>query len=217
MNFKYIFFDLDGTLTDPYEGLSTSVIYALSRLGIIEKDLSKINRFIGPPLVVSFMEFYGLTREKAEMAIGYYREVYAETGIYQNRVYEGIEALLEKLKNQGRTICMATSKPTVYANIVAKHFKLDDYFEHVEGAPLNHSDIDKAVLIENIIEKYSIKNKNECVMIGDRCFDINAAKKAGIASIGITYGYGDAKELQEAGADYIISSAEQLNRFFDTV
>ncbi len=210
LRYEYIFFDLDGTLTDPKEGLARAVIYSLGKLGIIENELSKIDRFIGPPLVVSYMEYYDLSRADAEKAVEYYREVYSVSGVYENRLYDGIALLLQKLQAAGAKLFVATSKPDKFANIVLEHFQIRNYFSDVSAVTASQSEKPKSQLITDMFLKHQIKDKSKAIMVGDRKFDIEAAKIAGIDSIGVLFGYGSRAELVEAGADYIAQDAQQI-------
>ena len=129
MKYSYVLFDLDGTLTDPGEGITNSVMYALNKLGIAESDRAKLYKFIGPPLVDSFKEFYGFSDEKAWQGVELYREYFGDKGIYENRVYEGMYKVLDELKANGVRLYVATSKPTFYTNKILDKFNLTKYFD----------------------------------------------------------------------------------------
>ncbi len=209
-NKEYIFFDLDGTLTEPAEGITNSVAFALRKFGIEIKNRAELQKFIGPPLIDSFMEFYGFTREKAEKAVEYYREFYRETGIYQNRVYEGIPALLNLLCEKDKKIILATSKPEKFANQILEHFDLSKYFHLVIGATMDEKRSRKDEVLAYAIEKSGISDISSAVMIGDRKFDIEAAHKYGMEAVGVLFGYGTIEELKAAGADYIAATPNEL-------
>ncbi len=209
-NKEYIFFDLDGTLTEPAEGITNSVAFALRKFGIEIKTRAELQKFIGPPLIDSFMEFYGFTREKAEKAVEYYREFYRETGIYQNRVYEGIPALLNLLCEKDKKIILATSKPEKFANQILEHFDLSKYFHLVIGATMDEKRSRKDEVLAYAIEKSGISDISSAVMIGDRKFDIEAAHKYGMEAVGVLFGYGTIEELKAAGADYIAATPNEL-------
>lgn len=209
-NKEYIFFDLDGTLTEPAEGITNSVAFALRKFGIEIKTRAELQKFIGPPLIDSFMEFYGFTREKAEKAVEYYREFYRETGIYQNRVYEGIPALLNLLCEKDKKIILATSKPEKFANQILEHFGLTKYFHLVVGATMDEKRSRKDEVLAYAIEKSGISDISSAVMIGDRKFDIEAAHKYGMEAVGVLFGYGTIEELKAAGADYIAATPNEL-------
>lgn len=208
--YQYILFDLDGTLTDPKEGITKSVAYALRAFGIETEDLDTLCRFIGPPLKNSFMDFYGLSSEEAELAVEKYREYFAPTGIFQNKVYEGVEKMLQHLQAGGKTIILATSKPTVYAKQILEHFRLDAYFNHVIGSELDGRRTKKGEVIACALEIAGIKDCTEAVMIGDRMHDVIGAKENNLDCIGVLYGYGDRRELEESGADCIAETVEEL-------
>ncbi len=211
MRYKYIFFDLDGTLTDPWEGITNCVKYALLHFGIRETDHSKLMRFIGPPLVDSFMEYYGFDREKSLMAVEKYRERFSAVGLFENRVYDGVYDLLQKLTDCSRTLVLATSKPKIYADRIMAKYRLRPYFKLVCGSELDGTRNDKAEVIEYAIEKLGCPRES-VVMVGDRRQDIIGAKKCSIASCGVRFGYAEDGELEEAGADMIAEDMDDLLR-----
>ncbi len=205
---KYILFDLDGTLTDPKEGITKSVSYALEKFNI-QADLDSLVDFIGPPLKFSFMEYYNFPEEKAIQAIEYYRERFSLVGIYENKIYDGIIETLKKLVQNNKVMAVATSKPTIYAKQICEDLKLVEYFQYIVGTELNQHSSDKKDIINEAIKQLGC-SKNEVIMVGDRKFDILGAKACGISCIGVTYGYGAPNELSDAGADYIIDKPTQL-------
>lgn len=209
-DYKYILFDLDGTLTDPAEGITNSVAHALKKFGIENTDRTKLYKFIGPPLLDSFMEYYGFSQEKAQTAIDYYREYFRDTGIYENRVYDGIENMLETLKKSGKEIILATSKPEPFAREILRHFGLDKYFLFAAGSNLDGSRCAKAEVIAYALESAGIADKSEAIMVGDRKHDIIGAQKTGLDSIGVLFGYGSREELEQAGATFIAETVEEL-------
>lgn len=208
--YKYIFFDLDGTLTDPGEGITKSVEYALNKYGIQVEDRTSLYKFIGPPLNDSFSEFYGFDEEKAIEAVSFYREYFGVTGLFENEVYDGIVSVLETLRERGLHLLVATSKPEEYSVRILEKFDLIKYFDFVCGATMSGSRVKKADIIAYALESAGVKDKSEVLMVGDRHHDIDGAKINGLASMGVTYGYGDRAELEEAGADYIIDSPEEI-------
>lgn len=209
---QYLLFDLDGTLTDPMVGITSSVQYALEKFGIHVRYLKELIPFIGPPLAESFQKFYGFSKEDAEKAIQYYREYYAPKGIFENEVYEGIPEMLAHLTEAGFTLLVATSKPTVFARKVLKHFGMKDYFSFVGGSELDGSRTKKAEVISYILKTCGIEAK-EAIMIGDRRHDIEGGKACGLESVGVLYGYGTEQELTEAGADHIIRTVAELEDY----
>ncbi len=210
MSYDYILFDLDGTLTDPGVGLTKAVEYALSKFNIEVENLSDLYKFIGPPLWDSFQDFYGFSVEDSKKAVEYYREYYGVKGIYENEVYKGIEDLLKSLKNKGKTLIVATSKPEVYAKIVLEHFNLDKYFDFIAGSNFDGTRVKKDEVIQYAVDSCKISDLSKAIMIGDRMHDINGAKKVGLDSIGVLYGYGDRVELESAGAKYIAETVEDI-------
>lgn len=208
--FQSILFDLDGTLTDAAPGITNSVKYALSKFGIDETDDNKLRKFLGPPLISSFMEFYGFSKEKAQKAVEYYREYFVPHGIFENEVYSGIPKLLQKLKAAGKTLIIATSKPETFAVQIAEHFEIDSYFDLIAGSNLDNTRSKKAQVIEYALETLGILDRAHAVMIGDREHDIKGAKKTGLRSIGVLYGYASPGELENAGADFTANSPEEL-------
>lgn len=208
---KYILFDLDGTIIDPKIGITSSVAYALEKFNIHVENLDNLCKFIGPPLKDSFIDFYDFSEEDAEKAILYYRERFQEKGIYENFVYENFEKLLINLKNQGKTILIATSKPTVFAEKILEHFDLRKYFDFVGGSNFDGTRSNKAEVIFHVLKENSIEDLSNAIMVGDRKHDIIGAKKAGLQSIGVLYGYGNYEELTASGADYIVKDVEELS------
>lgn len=212
MNSKeYVLFDLDGTLTDSSIGIVNSVVYALKKFGIEETDLLKLKKFIGPPLIDSFMEYYGFSKEKAAMAVRYYREYYSVKGIFENRLYDGIKELLEKLYEENKKIILATSKPESFANEILRYFGIDKYFYFVGGATMDESRTEKEEVLEYIINKCNINPQN-AVMIGDRKYDILGAHTFNIEAIGVLFGFGSKYELEKANADYIAKTVYDLRK-----
>ena len=208
--FDYIFFDLDGTLTDPAFGITSACAYALNKFGIKVDDLSTLNKHIGPPLHYSFMDFYGFSYDQATDAVKYYREYYSTKGLYQNVVYNGTVDMLKALKNAQKTLVVATSKPTLYTNKILNHFGLDGYFTLVSGAGFTPESAKKPLIIESAIKALNVSDKSKIIMIGDREHDILGARENGIDSIGVLYGYGDLLELQKAGATYIAKNQKEI-------
>ena len=209
MKYKYILFDLDGTLTDPGEGITNSVAYSLKKFGIEVEDKTELYKFIGPPLVDSFKEFYGFSDDKAWQGVEYYREYFADKGIFENKVYKDITKVLETLRNKGYHLIIATSKPTKYAVKILEEFNLAGYFDFVSGSDMNEKNSNKSEIIRYALTMNNIAPE-EAVMIGDRKYDIIGAKANGVHSIGVLYGYGDMQELQMACADDIAQTVEMI-------
>lgn len=214
MPYLNVLFDLDGTLTDPKVGITKSVQYALSHWGIKVEDPDTLIPYIGPPLVNSFREIHSFSERDSVLAVEKYREYFQDRGIYENELYAGIKELLEALTEQGRRLIVATSKPTVFALEVLKHFGIDAYFEYVCGSHLDGTLSDKAEIIAAVIEKFSL-HKEESIMIGDRKHDIIGAQKNGIDSIAAGYGYGSEEELTAIRPTYHVQTVQELKAFFD--
>ena len=210
MAYNIFLFDLDGTLTDSSLGITNSVIYALKKYGITVEDRRSLYRFIGPPLTDSFRDFYGFSEEKALEAVGFYREYYRDKGIFENRVYEGMEETLKELKNRGKRLIVATSKPEPFARRIIDHFGLAPYFEYVAGMELDGGRGTKAEVIAYALRACGIEDRSGAVMVGDREHDVAGARKEGLPCIGVLYGFGSREELEKAGAERIISRPEEL-------
>ena len=209
--YKNLFFDLDGTLTDSGEGITNSVKHALKYFNIEVKDKAELKKFVGPPLGESFKNFYNLNEEEVQLAIEKYREYFKEKGIFENRVYEGIEDLLEKLCEDGKKIFLATSKPEIFARQILKYFNLEKYFTYIKGASMDLSISKKAQIVEIVINENNLKLE-ETIMIGDRREDVFGASENHIDSIGVLYGYGDYEELSKAEATYIVKDVKELSK-----
>jgi len=208
--YDIILFDLDGTLTDPKPGITKSVQYALGKMGIVEEDLEKLTTFIGPPLTTSFKEFYSMNDDEANQALQYYRERFSTVGLYENAVYAGMKELLETLQNQGKTMFVATSKPTIFSIKILEHFGLIDYFKAVIGSELDGTRVEKDEVIEFLLSEIADYDPRKIIMVGDRKFDILGAQKNGIDVIGVAYGYGSYAELKTAKPNYIVGTISEL-------
>ena len=211
-NFDTLLFDLDGTLTDSTEGIVRCLEYALERMDFdIPEDT---NKFLGPPLYRSFAEFCGMNEEQVNEAVRIFRERYSTVGLFENRVYEGVPEMLKRLRDGGKRIMVATSKPEVYAVRIFDRFGLSQFFEIVGGANINGTRNDKDEVIEYVLEKAGISDRSSVLMIGDRRQDVIGAHKTGLKCMGILWGFGSIEELTEAGADFIaetpIKAADML-------
>jgi len=213
MNYKYILFDLDGTLIDSKAGILSAAIFALDKMGVPATQIVNLERMIGPPLKYSLKEFFSLSDEFADKAVEYYREYYRDKSLFDCEVYEGIAQLLEMLKNDGYILAIATSKPTVYAKKILEHTGLAKYFDAIEGASLDDSHSNKSQIITRVCEVLNIYNPSQAIMIGDRSYDIKGASSIDMESIGVLYGYGSLEEFQEAGASYVVNSVKELGQF----
>ncbi len=203
-----VLFDLDGTLTDPFEGITNSIVHALRYFGIEVADRRELACFIGPPLVESFRLRFGFSEAEACRAVAHYREYYAARGIFENTVYDGIPQLLDALKAAGRRLILATSKPEVFAERILAHFSLTQ-FDVVAGATLDSSRVEKADVIAYALEKAGI-GAEHAVMVGDRKHDVLGARANEIPCVGVLYGYGSREELTAAGAAALARSPQAL-------
>lgn len=211
--YQNILFDLDGTLTNPEMGITTCVMHALEKFNIKVEDRKELHPFIGPPLSYSFQTYYGLSEADTELAIQYYRERFSTMGLFENEVYDGVENLLASLKESGKKLVVATSKPEKFAIQILKHFGLYKYFDFVAGATMDGSRGEKADVIRYAIEMSEIEDKEKTIMIGDTKYDILGAKENGLDSMGVLYGFGGEEVLKEAGADYIVEKVEDILKF----
>lgn len=208
MSYKVALFDLDGTLTDPKEGICKAVQFSLKKFGIIEEDIDKFEYFIGPPLKDSYEAF--LEEEKIGDAILEFRKYYFDKGIYENKMYLGIDIMLDKLKKEGIKLGIATSKPEVMAYKVLDRFDLTQYFDFIRGADLEGKKVHKEYVIQENLDFFSEYDKKDIVMIGDRKFDILGAKEKGLDSIGVTFGYAQEGEFEVYKPGYIVDRVEEL-------
>ncbi len=169
-------------------------------------------KFIGPPLHDTFKIDYGFDDEKVIQAVDKFREYFKEKGLYENKIYPGIESTIKKLYNSGKKISLATSKPTIFAEKILNNFNIHKYFDNIIGSNLDGTRSDKEEVIRFVLNKYKDVDKNNIVMVGDRKYDIVSANKIGISSLGVLYGYGDLKEIQESKPNYIAESVEKLEK-----
>lgn len=213
--YQYLLFDLDGTLTDSQEGITKCVQYALRAQGVEEPDLCKLKPFIGPPLIASFMEYYGWTEQQAREGVKKYRERFERTGIFENRVYEGIPEALAKLKHLGKQLVVASSKPEGYVLKILEHFQLRPYFVEVVGASMDEQRTAKADVIREAFRRLGIteEKKSQMLMIGDRRHDVEGAALCGIDCLGVYFGFAKPGELEEAKAAYIVHTVEEMSAF----
>ena len=217
MRYDYVLFDLDGTLTESGPGIMKGVRHALSAFGIDEADETKLRLFIGPPLVDSFMRFYGFDEADARKAVLEYRVYYNDKGVYENEPYPGVREMLTRLREAGMHMAVATSKPQNMVDIVLDHFDLRRYFELVicgtDSGPL----FTKTGVVAEVLKEFAQRDERtvrevtaRAVMVGDRKHDIEGAKNNDLQTIGVTWGYAPEGELAEAGADVIADDAETL-------
>lgn len=211
--YDIVLFDLDGTLTESAPGITNSVAYALEHYNIRVEEKSNLNVFVGPPLIDSFMKYYNFSKEKAEEAVLVYREYFSTKGLFENAVYDGIPELLKKIKDSGRKLIVATSKPDVFSKRILEHFDLLKYFDFIAGATMDEKRTRKDEVIAYVLENLNESDYSKIVMVGDRENDVSGSAKFGIDCIGVLYGYGSYDELKEAGAKYIANSPSEIFDF----
>lgn len=204
---KTILFDLDGTLTDSGEGIINCAILALKHFGCPIPSREEMRTFVGPPLHESFIR-HGIPADKAEEAIEIYRSRYIPIGAYENTPYPGVRVLLEKLKAQGHTLYVATSKPETTSVKILEHFDLAKYFDRICGASMDTSRSSKEAVIAYLLEL--IGKDSDIIMVGDTKFDIIGAAAHGIPAIGVCWGYGKVEDMRRAGAQAIACSMDEL-------
>lgn len=210
--YDYVFFDLDGTISDSALGIVNSVIYALDKMGIEQPNRELLKRFVGPPLQESFTMYLGLSQPDANAAIKHFRHYYSEKGILENSMYDGIENLIVELKHSGKTLVVATSKPEPFARDILRRYGIDEAFAYIAGSTLDETRTKKDEVITYALETMAISDTSRVVMVGDRFHDVVGAAKNGIDCIGVLYGYGSREELESAGAAYIASNTDEVAR-----
>ncbi len=210
-SYRLVLFDLDGTLTDPKIGITKSVQYALTKLGIDPPSPDALTPFIGPPLHVTFAQRYQMDPAVVSQAVAHYREYFSVRGMYENHMYEGIPTLLRELRTGPRRLVVATSKPAVFAEKILDHFGIRVFFDDVVGSHLDGTRSTKTEVIACALERYP--GVRDAVMIGDRVQDVIGAQDNAIDSIGVTYGYGTPAELSEAHPTYLANTLDEIGRF----
>ncbi|UVE17862.1 HAD family hydrolase [Pseudomonas sp. LS44] len=213
MHYSHVLFDLDGTLTDPREGITRSVQFALAQLGIDEPDLSALEHFIGPPLLQCFMTSYGFDEATAWQAVNHYRERFKVTGLYENRLFDGVPALLKCLAGQGRTLYIATSKPSVFAREIARYFGFDRHFKLIYGSELDGTRTDKVELLAHLLAEERL-DPSQALMIGDRKHDLIGARRNGLDCAAVGYGFGSREELLAEAPTYHFETLAALHQAF---
>lgn len=208
-HYTHLFLDLDGTLSDSAPGIVRSAQYALEAFGIHVDNLDDLLCFVGPPLEESFQEFYNLTPSQADEAVKVYRRRYEKIGVYENALYPGIPQFLDKARQAGKVLMVATSKPQRMADLVLSHFGIADRFAFVGGRE-DSSRRTKEEVIRYVMKENGLTRTEDIVMIGDRKHDVLGAKAVGLDSVGVLYGYGSRDEFQAAGATYIVDTLKEL-------
>lgn len=206
-DFNTLIFDLDGTLIDSAPGIINCMRHTLTAMKFdIPNDF---NRFLGPPLHNSFAEFFGMNENQVNEAVKIFRERYKEKGLFENVVYDGIPEMLRRLKNADKKLLIATSKPEVFAVKIMENHQLAEYFDIIGGADINGSRNEKNEIIEYVLKQTNITELSRVLMIGDRSHDIIGAKKCGLSSMGVLWGYGNREEFLQHGADIIVNTPQE--------
>lgn len=207
---KYILFDLDGTLTDSQDGIMNSILYCLDSYGIKVEERAQLKRWLGPPLRDSLMKYYGFDKETALEGVKKYREYFDRKGFGENRVYDGIEQMLMRLKDGGHSLMIATSKPENAAVRIAKHFDIAKYFDFIGGATESDERVQKADVIRYVLDTNRIEDLSQVIMVGDREHDVHGALANQLEVVGVRYGYSAPEELEAAGATYVVDTVSEL-------
>lgn len=216
MKYDAILFDLDGTLTESGTGIMNSVRYALTKMGFPIPPEETLRLFVGPPLAEAFQNHCGMSETQAEEAVRCYREYYAERGLFENAVYDGVPEMLSHLTAAGERLILATSKPEHFARRIMAHFGLDRYFAYIGGALTDGTRKEKAEVIAYVLETTGA-DPVRCLMIGDRCYDVTGAEAFGIPTLGVLWGYGSREELTEAGAMYLAAHPDEIKEIVKNV
>lgn len=210
MKNHFVLFDLDGTITDSSEGIINSIQYALNKMRLHENDKEKLRSYVGPSLKQTFLSNYFPNGDQYKDAIKHYRVYYAEKGIYENKLYDGIIDVLEDIKSQGGKIALSTAKPTYFAKIILNHFNINNYFDVVVGSHLGGTRTCKKEIIFETLDQLGLPNSDEIFMIGDREYDIIGGKHHNLKTIGVRYGYGPEGELEAVTPTHIISHPSEI-------
>lgn len=207
--YDYILFDLDGTLTDSKPGIIECIAYALEKENVPYTN-QILDKMVGPPFRVSMHDFLGLEMPEIEKLIGIYRGVYEEYGYKNCKVFEGVEQMLSALKNAGKVLGVATSKPIKFTQMIMRDFDLGKYFDYVAGASSDASKEAKSDVIQGALENLGVKDKSKVLMVGDRLYDIEGAHMQGIDCAAVLYGYGSKEEFEEYKAEYILATPDDV-------
>lgn len=212
--YRYVFFDLDGTITEPAEGIYGGILYALERFGITVADRDSLAPYIGPPLRDSFREFQGFSAEQAERAVGYYREYYSTKGILQNELMPGMRTAFRRLEQAGCKLYVATSKPELFARQILEYLDLSSYFQVIAGSSMDGSRDNKVAVLQYLLEQIGVERDSDAirdiVMVGDRKFDVLGAQEFGIDQIGVLFGYGSREEFEACNTRFVVETAEEM-------
>ncbi len=211
--YRYILFDLDGTLTDPADGITKCVQFALAHFGIAA-ECDALTCFIGPPLLEQFMAYAGFDREQAEEAVVWYRRRYTDIGIFENRVLDGVPALLRTLMAHGKTLCVASSKPEVFVRRILDKYGLTSFFTVICGGELDGRRTNKAEVIAETLARLGYQgDRRDVLMVGDRIHDVMGGTACHVDTLGVTFGYAPAGELEASAAVAVVDSMEEVQNF----
>ena len=213
-NYDIVLFDLDGTLTDSIDGIVNAVKYSCRNLGLRIPDAQELLEFIGPPMTESFSTHFGLKGEENKKAMELYHVYYADKGWKENKVYDGITEMLENLKKKGKTLALCTNKPAHYAKDIMDYFDLTKYMDYIGGRNDEQGITSKWKVIDHTLKMLNAEDINKAIMVGDRHFDVEGADIVGIKTIGVTFGYGTRKELEESGAVVVVDTPKELADLF---
>lgn len=212
LKYKTVAFDLDGTLTDPAQGLTSGFAYALGKMNVDFGEKSNLLRFIGPPLFDEFRKVYGMSPEEADETIRLFREYFSVYGWWDNKLYEGIPELLSNLKSAGLKLVLATSKPEIFAKKILRLFDIEKYFDFVGGASLDKTRVEKSQVLEYALKAVGAEKPEDCVLVGDRKYDAEGAHLCGIDSIGVLYGHGSREEIEDSNFTFIAETVEKIEK-----
>ena len=201
----WVLFDLDGTLTQSEDGIWNCAKHAAKKMGFPEPDAETLRKFIGPPLEYSFSTYMGMTKEQTTEAVRFYRERYTTVGMYENRVYPGVRVMMRTLWKAGAKLGIVTGKPAYPTGKILEHFGLDKFLTTVVCATDGHAEK------EHLIRQALPEDAGEVWMVGDRCFDMEGGTKAGVHTLGVTYGYGSEEELLESGAERLAKTPREIS------
>lgn len=209
-SYNYVFFDLDGTISDSAPGIISSLQYALNEVGVETPEEQELMKLVGPPLMESLTGYFGMSRQTADKALSHFRKYYEEKGILENTMYEGIAELIRTLKAAGRAVVLATSKPEPFAREIISRYGIDAEFDFIAGSCMDETRTKKAEVIAYALEAIGLSDPSKAVMVGDRSYDVIGAAENGMSCIGVLYGYGSCEELESAGAKYIAATAAEV-------
>ena len=208
--FSHVIFDLDGTLTDNTQGIGNSLKYALEQMQIDDYSEDILVQFIGPPLQWGFKNLFGMNERNTEIAVGYFREYYANNGLFENVPYPGIIEMLEELNNSGLKMYIATAKYEKFAQKIIEHFEIDKYIIQLNGADYGGRKANKTTIIANSMESQQLVSSTKIVMVGDTIYDIEGGKENGLTTIAVNYGFGKEDELRNTKPDFFVENVDEL-------